>query len=138
MTAPASVRSHVDAVHVLLAANSVPAYRGEAPAGAITADPFTPFVVVYPNAGMPEGTLGDRHRDLSCEFQVIGVGRTAEQSQWITDKARVVLLTMLPAVPGRVAQPLWQVDGAPTRRNDAVSPAVFETPVAYQFRTGPP
>jgi hypothetical protein len=138
VTAPASVRSHVDAVHTLLAANSVPAYRGEAPAGAITADPFVAFAVVYPNAGMPEGTLGDRHRDLSTEFTVIGVGRSAEQSQWVTDKARVALLTLLPAVPGRVSQPLWQVDGSPTRRNDAVSPAVFETPVVYVFRSGPP
>lgn len=135
MTAPAAVRAHVDGLLTLLAAQAtgVGVYRGEAPAGAAL-----PYVVLYTDPGTPEGSLGDRHRDLLIEFQATAVGRTSEQAEWAADKVRGVLLTQQPTVTGRVVQPLWQAASGPrVQRDDDLTPPVFYLPVIYQMRTEP-
>lgn len=96
------------------------------------------YVVLYPDPGRPEGTLGDRHRDLLIEVQVTVVGVGPEQVLDIAGHVRTALLTSLPAVAGRVVQPLWEVPtGERVRRDDDVTPPVFYQPLTFQMRTEP-
>lgn len=132
MTAPAPARPHSTALVALLTA-AIPAYLGEAPATRPAR-----YVVLYPDPGTPEGTLGDRHRWLLLEFQVTAVGTTVEQCQWAADTARTTLLTQIPTVAGRVVHPLWQVGyPPPVRRDDDVQPPVYVQPVSYRLRSVP-
>jgi hypothetical protein len=136
MTAPAPVLAHVTAVRDLLDAQlpaAVTVEVGSAPAGQVP-----PYAVIYPDPGMPEGTLGDRHRDLLLEFQVTCVGTGQAQAQDVADRVRAVLLTWTPAVAGRTVQPLWQVvSGERVRRDDDVNPPLYYLPLIFQMRTGP-
>jgi hypothetical protein len=136
VTAPAPVLAHVTAVRDLLDAQlpaAVTVEVGGAPAGAAP-----PYAVVYPDPGMPEGTLGDRHRDLLLEFQVTCVGTGPQQAQDVADRVRTVLLTLTPSVTGRMVQPLWQVvSGERVRRDDDVNPPLWYLPLIFQMRTGP-
>jgi hypothetical protein len=134
VTAPADARPHIDAILAVLTAAGVTAYDAEAPA-----DAPEKYAVVYPDPGTPSGTLGDRHRHLLLEFQLTAVGRSREQAQWVADKARAVLLTTIPTVPGRVVQPLWQVGSPPpVQRDDDVQPPLYYQPVSYQMRSTTP
>lgn len=132
MTAPALARPHASALVTLLAA-SIDAYLGESPA----VHPAR-YVVLYPDPGTPDGTLGDRHRWLLLEFQVTAVGTTVEQCLWAADTARTVLLTSVPTVSGRLVHPLWQVGiPPPVRRDDDVQPPLYVQPVSYRLRSVP-
>jgi hypothetical protein len=87
---------------------------------------------------MPEGSLGDRHRDLLIEFQVTCVGTGPEQAQWVADRVRLVLLTQVPTVAGRTVQPLWQVPtGERVRPDFDLDPPLYYLPVIFQMRTEP-
>lgn len=133
MTAPAEARTHVAAVLAVLVGAGLTTYLGESPSAAPEK-----YLVLYPDPGTPEGSLGDRHRDLLLEFQVTAVGRTAEQASWMADKARAALLGTVPTVAGRAVQPLWQVGfPPPVQRDDDVSPPTFYQPISYQLRSGP-
>lgn len=132
MTAPAPVRPHATAVLMVLASGGLSAYDGEGPA----VRPPAGYVVLYFDAGTPDGTLGDRHKDLLVEFQVTAIGVTPEQCRWAADKARTVLLTSIPVVAGRLVHPLWQVGSPPPmRRDDDVQPPLHVLPVSYQLRS---
>lgn len=134
MTAPADARPHVDGLLALLTAAGLTVYDAEAPAGAPDK-----YAVLYSDPGTPAGALGDRHRMLLLGFQVTAVGRTRVQAAWVADKARVTLLTQVPAVAGRVVQPLWQVgQPPPIQRDDDVQPPLYYQPISYQMRSTTP
>ena len=102
------------------------------------ARPDSGYAVTYFDPGTPEGTLGDRHRDLYCEFQVTHLGVTPEQVRWAVDKARGALLGGEPSVPGRAVQPLWQIgQPPPIDRDDSEQPPLYYQPVSYGMRSGP-
>ena len=132
MTDPASARVHVDALLALLNGAGLPTYDAQAPAE----NRPERYAVLYSDPGTPSGTLGDRHRDLLIEFVLHGVGSTREQAQHAVDLARLVLLTTVPTVAGRVVQPLWQVGAPPPiQRDDDLTPAVFFQPITFQMRS---
>lgn len=135
MTAPAGARTHVDGLLALLRTQlgaNVGVDWGNRATGR-----QPPCLVLYPDPGTPEGSLGDRHRDLLLEFQLTAIGTTAEQAAWVGDAARAVLLTMQPTVTGRIVQPLWQVDGQPVQRDNDVTPPLYFQVAVYQMRTEP-
>lgn len=135
MTAPAPPGPHVTGVRDLLAAQ-LPA----AVAVAIGGRPGTATlcVVLYPDPGTPEGSLGDRHRDLLMEIQATCVGAGTEQVLDLAGRVRTALLTLLPTVAGRTVQPLWEVvTGERVRRDDEVTPALYYLPLVFQMRTEP-
>lgn len=136
MTAPAPPGPHAIGIRNLLLAQLPAAVKGEiggAPAGA-----SPPYWALYPDPGTPEGTLGDRHRDLLMEFQVTVVGSGAEQVLDVAGRVRTVLLTQLPTVAGRVVQPLWETPtGERVRRDNDVNPPVWYLPLIFQMRTEP-
>lgn len=135
MTAPAPVLPHITGVRDLLDAQ-LPAAISVGIASGIGLNP--PYVVLYSDPGTPEGTLGDRYRDLLVEFQVTCVGSGPEQALDVAGKVRAVLLTQQPAISGRTVQPLWQEpSGEPVRRDDDVSPPLFYLPLIFQMRTEP-
>jgi hypothetical protein len=136
VTAPALVRPHAAAVVVMLTAGGCPAYDSEGPIP--TARPGSGWVVLWADPGTPEGTLGDRHRDLLLEFQATAVGCTPEQCRWAVDKARTILLGTIPAIAGRAVEPLWQVgQPPPIQRDDDEQPPLFYQPVSYRLRSVP-
>jgi hypothetical protein len=143
---PALAAPHTDGVLAALAAATpaIPAGRGVKPSGGgwqgtPGASNFTGYVVVYPQAGAPEGTLGDRYRDLLYGFQITAVGATAQQAEIVADRARQVLLADPPtvAVTGRRVQPLWQILDQPAQRDDQLNPAEFYAVTQYRMRTEP-
>lgn len=136
MTAPAALLPHTQGVQALLDAQlpaNVTVHVGTSPAGTAA-----PFVVIYPDPGMPEGTMGDRHRDLLVEFQFTCVAAGPEQAQWLAGAVRAVLLTQTPTIAGRVVQPLWQVPtGERVRADFDLNPPLYYLPVIFQMRTEP-
>lgn len=135
MTAPALSRHHALGLQALLSP-TIPAYLGESPP--VTTRPAR-YVVLWVPPGLPEGTLGDRHRWLLTEFIATAVGGTYEQCLWAADTARTVLLGQVPTVAGRIVHPLWQVrvQPAPPRRDDDLQPPVYVQPVSYGLRSVP-
>lgn len=96
------------------------------------------YVALYPDPGTPEGTLGDRHRDLLVEVQATVVGVGVEQVLDIAGHVRTAYLTQIPAVPGRVVQPLWEIPtGERVRRDDDVDPPLWYLPLVFGMRTEP-
>jgi hypothetical protein len=135
VTAPTGVLDHATAVQVLLDAQ-LPASVGVAIGSGVGLT--APYAVVYPDPGTPEGSLGDRYRDLLVEFQVTCVGAGPQQAMDVAGRVRTVLLTQLPVISGRVVQPLWQEPtGERLRRDDDVSPPLWYLPLIFQMRTEP-
>lgn len=136
MTAPAPVLPHLTGLQVLLDAQlpaAVGVHVGGAPGTAVP-----PYVVLYSREIIPEGSLGDRWRDLLVEFQVTCVGTGPEQTLDVAGKVSAVLLTQLPTITGRTVQPLWPVpSGESLRRDDDVNPPLFYLSLVFQMRTEP-
>jgi hypothetical protein len=136
VTTPAALLPHTLALQALLAAQ-LPAGFG-VHVGSSPKSAAAPFVVLYPDPGTPEGTLGDRHRDLLIEVQATCVGTGPEQAQRVADLVRGVLLTQTPTVAGRTVQPLWQVPtGERVRPDFDLTPPLFYLPVIFQLRSEP-
>lgn len=132
VSVPASAGPHATALKAQLVAAGLSVGYGRAPASA-----SAPYVVLYPDSGTPEGTLGDRFCDLLMDFQVTAVGRMPEEAMYQADKARIALLGSVPTVTGRTVQPLWQRDSQPVLRDDDVTPPLFYATAQYQLRSEP-
>lgn len=135
MTTPAATQPMVAAVQTALAA-VVTTYVGEATTTATGALPARPYVVVHPSPGFHSGTLGDRHKDLTVDFQTTAVGDTPEQAMAAHDKAMLALLGAEPAVSGRVSHAIWMDESPqPLRRDDTAAQPLFYTVARWRFRT---
>lgn len=133
----------MDGLVALLESNRPPApvspgTRLQVYAGGAAIGAAPPYVVLYPDLGWPDGTLGDRHRWLLLGFQITAVGSTLRQAQWAAGWARGVLLTQQPTVAGRLIHPLWQEEGPPpAARDDDVNPPLYYQAALYQMRSVP-
>jgi hypothetical protein len=105
--------------------------------GAAGTSVFKPYTVLWPDPGIPEGSLGDRHSDLTVGFQVTAVGQTGVQALWMQSTARNVLLGQTPTVAGRLVWPLWVEDAQFVLRDDDETPALYYATAQYKLRTGP-
>lgn len=134
MTAPASTRTHIDAVVGALQAAGLTVYPGGAPEGA-----SGNYVTVYAAGGMvggDTGTLGDVYRDLVVSFQTTAVADTHEQALWVHDKTVTTLLGAAPTVSGRSPQPIWMDEAPqPVRRDDAAAQPRYLAVARWVFRT---
>ena len=133
-TAPASSRTHTDAVVTALT-SVVTTYDAEGPA---TPHTEVPYCVVRTDAGRVEpGSLGDRSSELRQLVWVTAVGETREQAQWVADKCRTELFTNGVTVSGRSAHPVTQVSSQMATRDDDVSPPLFYAVDVYRLHTQP-
>lgn len=140
----ASASVSVVAIAALLTGQATPILTevGQKPAGAgwqgaPGSSAFKAYTVLWPDAGTPGGSLGDRHADLLLEFQVTAVGQTAVQALWMQSTARAVLLGQTPVIAGRLVWPLWEVSSQYAQRDDDETPPVFYATAVYQMRSGP-
>lgn len=134
MTAPASTRTHVDAVIAVLQAAGLTVYAGGAPEGA-----NGNYVTVHAAGGMTgsgTGTLGDVYRDLVVSFQTTAVADTHEQALWVHDKTVTTLLGAAPTVAGRSPQPIWMDEAPqPVRRDDNAAQPRYLAVARWVFRS---
>lgn len=136
MTAPAATQPHAAAIVTTLAAAPLTTYLGEATRAATGDLPARPYVVVHPSPAFHDGTLGDRFKDATMDFQTTAVGDTAEQAMAAHDKAVTALLGATPAVSGRVPHPIYKDEtGQPVRRDDSGAQPVFYVIQRWTFHT---
>jgi hypothetical protein len=140
----ASASVAVDAIVALLRGQATPILTevGQKPAGAGWQGPpggstFRAYTVLWPDPGLPSGSLGDRHADLLLEFQVTAVGQTVVQALWMQSATRAVLLGQRPTIVGRQVWPLWMVSSQYAERDDDETPPLYYAVAVYQMKTGP-
>jgi hypothetical protein len=141
MLTAAPARPHTDAVVAALTAANVLVGRGERPPGAgWQGEPgqtaFTPYVVLYPSAGIPDGDLADPNVYLDYSCQLTCVGATQEGAEAVADAAKAFVGQRL-TVAGRDAHPVYLTLDRPASRDDDVSPPVHYSIIGLAFRTGP-
>lgn len=95
------------------------------------------YAVVYADLGVPDGPMGDPYADLDQTVFVHGCGSTAEQAQWVADKARTALLGSPITVADRAVLYVDHNSSQPVARDDAISPAVFYAVDQYTVATTP-
>jgi hypothetical protein len=98
------------------------------------------WAVVYGGGvGLLSGTMRDERTDASPVIQVTSVGTTAEQSEWVADKARATLLARptTVAVAGRKVLSVSVEASQPTRRDDDVFPPLYYGVDLYRIATTP-
>lgn len=128
----ASGRTQAAAVIALL--ESAGLAVGDGTATGITA---SKYAVVYADLGVPDGTLGDPFADLDQTVFVHGCGTTAEQAQWVADKARTALLGASLTITGRATLWITHNHSQPVQRDDQIMPGVFYTVDQYTVQTTP-
>ncbi len=97
-----------------------------------------PYVVVYGDAGMPEGAPLSVNRSLTMSVTVRAVGTSAAQSRWGGDALRAALHGFTATV-GVLRVTSWE-DGYPTPilRDDSIAPdVVFEHLLMFSVRADP-
>lgn len=134
MTAPPipQTEPHVRALQQILTATGLAVGIGVAPDNTAA-----PYVVLYADPGMLEGSVGNPNETLLVTFQISAVGVGGEQALQQADRARAALLAGPPTVPGRSVQPLWLLDSQPVRRDDQVQPPLFVATAQYRMRSDP-
>lgn len=131
MTPPAAPLPHVLGFTALMGAGGLKVALGGAE------DVSRPCVVVYPDLGMTRGPLGDPDADLLVTVYTVTVADGPEQAIDFAGRARLAVVRQRPLVAGRVCSPVWQLDAQPVRRDDDVTPAVFEVTAQYRFWSNP-
>jgi hypothetical protein len=133
-----------DAIIARLTLASFVVGDGEAPAtggwsGAPEISTFVPYVDVHPlPGGDVDGTLAAPNADASPDYQLISVGRTRAQAEFVADEVREVMIASPLTLPaGRVAKlnRAEMLGGA--IRDDTVQPAVWMVSDRYRFLTTP-
>lgn len=99
--------------------------RGEAPAGAVTNVSLEPYVIVYPQLELFEGSLSDPHIIDEFTFQLTCVGGTMAHAQWMQHASRAAVLGWSPTVAGLGTTPIRLTLGSGIARDDDIQPPVF-------------
>lgn len=136
------LRTTVAAVVATLDADpTYAAYRGQGPASPLTA---APYWVVYGGMAHADGPAGSPWADFSPEVQVTSVGLTAEQAEWMADRAFTLLIgPALTAPTGRAwlrpNAPAGHVLTRPVERDDDFGPStpLFYVAAIYDLPTTP-
>ena len=116
----------------VLEAGGLTVGRGEAP-GSVPAG--SGYAVVYPFGGTLEGDLDDPQEDANVTYQVGSFGSDPQQTEWVSDRVRVILLAAEIVLSGRVVQQIEQEYVAPIVRDDDVQPPVWAQPNLYRIWT---
>ena len=99
--------------------------ESEAPAGAVQNASLEPYVIVYPQLELFEGSLSDPNIIDEFTFQLTCVGGTMAHAQWMQHSARAAVLGWAPTVAGFTPTPIRLVLGSGIARDDDVQPPVF-------------
>jgi hypothetical protein len=117
------------------------AYRGVGPPDPLTA---APYWVVYGGMGQTDGPVAAPWADLSPEVQVTSVGKTAEQAEWMADRAFTLLIGPALSSPSgrawaRPLAPVGHVLTRPVERDDDFGPStpLFYVAAIYDLPTTP-
>jgi hypothetical protein len=123
--AVASLRRHTDAVIDKLEAAGLRVGNAEgkdASGNDLSDNMTTGYAVVFRISGRMSGTLGALHDDADLVFQVTCVGKTAEQADWVVDKAMTLLSGV--TITGRYIIPFIDEAGS-VRRDDSGPDTLF-------------
>lgn len=108
--------------------------RAEAPAS-VPAN--TGYVIVYPiTGGSFDGDIYDPHGEARADYQLTSVGTSAEQCEWVADKARETMIDASLTLTDRAV--IW-IDATflgGVLRDDDVQPPLFYSPDRYTVWTG--
>lgn len=97
----------------------------------------SPYVVVYPDLGTPDGEPMAPNRSLVGTLSVRAVGSTPEQSRRGGDRIRASLHGASQTVDGRRVYTFAQMS-TPVQRDDALAPDVlFEHLIVFGLRADP-
>lgn len=134
-------RPHTDGVAAALEAIGLAVGRGEEPAGAgWQGEPgdseFTPYAVLYPTPGIPDGDLADPNEYIDYSCQATCVAATQEGAEAVADAVKTLVGQRL-AVVGRFVYPVTLILDRPASRDDSVKPVIHYAIVQLRFRTGP-
>jgi hypothetical protein len=127
-----ALRATVGVVVSALSAAGIVAHRGIGPADPLAA---APYVVVHAGMVETDGPASSLYADTYPEIQIICVGKTSEQVEWMADKAFDALLTATLTPPtGRKwlnpGHPIRHVLSRPVTRDDdfgASAPLFYAT-----------
>jgi hypothetical protein len=133
-----------DAIIARLTAASLTVGDGEAPAaggwsGSAGQSTFVPYVDVHPlPGGDVDGTLAAPNADAAPDYQLISVGATRAQAEFIGDEVREAMLsTALTDPTGRSIALLTIEMLGGCIRDDTVQPAVWMVSDRYRVLTKP-
>lgn len=130
-----SLRSHMDVIEQALETAGMSVYRGIGPPSPTTA---VPYVVLTVNDLALDGPVCDPHADYSPMVQVMAVGDTSNQAEWLDDKVRDVVLGTLTPPTGRVwLGPPTLINTTPTRPDLDTDPPLHYLASVYQLASTP-
>jgi hypothetical protein len=131
------IRDHAAVLQAMLEAQGLTVYPTGAPDDAVE-----PYAVLWTDAGFRTGTklcVGSDRADFLAS--VVSVGTTAEQAQWVAEKAFAALLDQTPIVAGRSCDPITHDSTDPVHRDpDPVAPGgsiVYEQIDVFKLTTWP-
>jgi hypothetical protein len=135
------LRTHTGCVVTALTLGGVTTYRGIGPANPYD---IAPYVVVYAGSADTDGSAENPDADVWFEIQITAVGRTAEQAEWVADKARRVLIDGNIPPPANRAwmrrqRPALHVLTRPVERDDDAGPGspMFYVASIYSLASSP-
>lgn len=143
MTSPvAPSRPHTDAVKAALEDADLPVGRGEQPPGSgWHGEPgvsvFSPYVVLFPTSGRPDGNVSEPHAYLDYSVQVTVVAATSDGAEAAADIVKATLIGLRLHVAGRSSYRGQLLVDRPIARDDAVAPPLHYAVLQIGFRTQP-
>jgi hypothetical protein len=129
------VREHTDALAAALEDLGLTVGRGKAPKNVAISDGYVTLYSIP--GGNRSGTLAAPDEDATLIYQFTCVGESEEQAEGIADRALELLGTHTFEVEGRRIPRVYLVTNPGTRRNDSVTPPVFESTPRIGVMTTP-
>ena len=135
MSAPVPAQPIADAILAKLTTDLPTSYKVCDAVGPLTPSTACPYVVLYADAGTPEGEPMVLNRSLTGSFSVRAVGLTPDQSRRGGDRVRASLHGAAFAAGGRRIY-CYQTSANSVERDDAAGPpTLFEHLLLFGFRS---
>lgn len=100
---------------------------------------FHAYIIVYPTGGGGvDGSIGRPHDDVTLVYQLTCVGSTREQTDWMRDKARGVMLNRANLQVAGQSIVSVEIDvPIATSRDDDEQPPLWFSADRFRVRTSP-